>query len=90
MKVSLNQRGSSHLVLVLAALVIVAVGAVGYKVMNSNQGTPSTSVASSNEAKVPDSIKSTADVKKAQAALQSTDVDKNVNPNQLDKDLNAL
>ena len=84
---TLNQRGSSHLVLILAVVVVVVAGVVGYRVMNTSE--TNTDVVSS-KASEPDSIKSTADVKRASAALDDTAIDGPVNPDQLDSDLNAL
>lgn len=87
MKVSLNQRGSSHLVMLLVLGVIVAVGAVGYRVMNSTETYVPQPAVSTPETKVPKDIKSNVDLKKASAALDSTNIDGDVNPNQLGKEL---
>ncbi len=85
---TLNQRGSSHLVLVIAVLSLVVISAVGYQVMNSSNE-PSSSVNSSKTGE-PDSIKSSADLKRASAALEDTSIDGAVDPDQLDSDINAL
>lgn len=85
---TLNQRGSSHLVAVLAVIVLVGVGAAGYRVMQMGNTTSPDVV--SSKAGEPGSIKSTADVKKASAALDDTAIDGPVNPAQLDSDMQSL
>jgi hypothetical protein len=86
MKYSLNQRGSSHLVLVLAVVVIAVVAAVGYRVLQKEDvATTTTSTSTATPAK----LNSAADVDKASSELDSTNVD-DVNPNQLDSDLESL
>ena len=85
---TLNQRGSSHLVLILAVIVLAGVSFAGYRVMNSSEA--STPDVVSSKAGEPDSIKSTADVKKASAALEDTAIDGPVNPAQLDSDMQSL
>lgn len=87
MKLS-NQQGSSHIVVVLAVLVLVGVGAAGYRVMHTSDSTAPDVISSKNSE--PASIKSAADVKRASAALNDTSIDGKVNPAQLDKDLNSL
>lgn len=85
---TLNQRGSSHLVLVIAVLSLVGISAVGYQVMNaSDQAPPSVISTKTGE---PDSIKSSADLSRASAALEDTSIDGAVNPDQLDSDIEAL
>ncbi len=89
MKLLHNQNGSSHLVALLVLGVVVLVGAVGYRVMNSastDTVTPQAAV-SSQPTKVPDTISSNVDLKKAGAALDSTNIDGGVNANQLNNDL---
>ncbi len=90
MKYSLNQRGSSQLVAILAVAVIAAVGVVGYRVVSQPSNEQSSTPVVSSSAKVPTTIKSKSDVRKADAALNSTAIDSSVNPNQLDSDLNSL
>lgn len=91
MKLSLNQRGSSHLVMLLGVAILAVVVLAGYRVMShANQGSPASTTVSAKETRIPNDIKTSADISKAQAALETTDVDKNVNPEQLDGDLNAV
>ena len=92
MRLSSHQRGSSHLVALLAVVVIAAVAFAGYRVVH-HQSTPVASSAptqtASVEKPVPAKISNRADVQQASNALDSTDVN-SVNPNQLDSDLNSL
>ncbi len=91
MKYSLNQRGSSHIVALLAVVVVAGVGVIGYRVMSKPATSASNSpLASNSSAEVPTTFKTKADVRKADAALSKTAVDGSVNPAQLDDDLNSL
>jgi predicted negative regulator of RcsB-dependent stress response len=83
-----NEHGIGHILAFVAVAVIVAVGLVGYRVMQ-NDSTGSTVTTSSSHA-VPKTIKTKADVQKASKALDSTAIDGAVNPNELDNDLNSL
>ncbi len=83
MKVSRNQAGSSHIVAFLVVAIIVVVGAVGYRVMNSTETISPQAAVSYAPTKVPDTISSNVDLKKAGAALDSTNIDGGVNSNQL-------
>jgi uncharacterized protein HemX len=91
MKVTRNQQGIGHFAGLVVILVVLAIGVVGYRVVRSNsdsQISNNDSTLSSNS--VPKAIKDTADVTKADKALDATSIDSSVNPNQLDSDLNAL
>jgi hypothetical protein len=91
MNLSRNQRGIAHLTGILAILVLLIVGVVGYRVVRANNDTQLSSTESSGkQATVPKAFKSTADVTTADKALEQTSVDKSLDPNQLDSDLNAL
>lgn len=85
---TLNQRGSSHIILVLAVIVVAAAGFAGYRVMNASQASPTSSLRSKTSE--PASIKSSADLHKASAALDATSIDGAVNPAELDSDMSAL
>jgi hypothetical protein len=87
MKTSFNQRGSSHLILLVAVLVIAAVAFVGFRVRNDDS--PLISSTSNGNTNLPKAINSPADLNKADKALDATNVD-SVNPNQLDSELNSL
>lgn len=90
MNILTNQRGSSHLAALLGVAVIVVIGVVGYRVMKTTDTGNIVSSATRSTSKAPDSIKSTADLKQAGSALDSTAIDGSVNPNQLDGELNSL
>ncbi len=83
-----NQIGSMHLFVVVAVGVILAVGVIGYRISQSD--THLAGNAPVNSSKGPAKIKTTADLKKADKALDATPIDGDVNPNQLDTDLNAV
>lgn len=88
---NLNQRGVSQLLILLAVVVVAAVGVVGYRVMNDKDTT--TTVKSTTtvikQENVPSTIKSSADVNKATQALDQTNVD-SVNPDQLDTEITSV
>lgn len=87
MKLSTNQKGSSHLILILAVFVIAGVSYAAWRV-----GHTSKTVSSANTQNVPATtgkITTKADVLKASKALDQEKIDKNINPNQLDEELNA-
>lgn len=83
-----SQQGVGHLAAIVLVLVVAAVAVIGYRVaQNSNTTTTSNSPAA---IVVPDKIQSTADVKKADRALDNSGIDGSVDPNTLDGDLNSL
>lgn len=91
MKTIQHQRGSSHLMLILAVAVIAAIGVVGYRVTQTDTSSvESTSVAPAKNTSAPTAIKTSADLKKAEASLDSATIDSSLNPNQLDNDISAL
>ena len=91
MKFFTNQRGSSHVVLVLAVVVIAAVGIIGYRVtQNQDPAAVSTSTTPATTSEDSGAINSKADLKDAEASLDNTAIDSSVNPDQLDDDINAL
>jgi hypothetical protein len=91
MSISRNQQGIAHLTGILVILVLLIVGVVGYRVVRANTDNQlSNNESSLSESSVPNSFKSTADVTRADKALEKTSVDDSLNPNQLDSDINAL
>jgi hypothetical protein len=87
---ALNQKGIGHVAGVVLVLVVLAVGAVGYRVyQNSTQSSESTTL-TSNPVSVPDKFKTTADLKKADRALDNSGIDGSVDPNSLNQDLSFL
>lgn len=89
MKISTNQRGSSHVMIFLVLGLIVIVGLVAFRVNSAEAPTVATTLPS-RSTDAPKDIKSTADLRKAESALDETQIDGTVNPNKLDEDLNAL
>lgn len=89
MRNKLNQRGSSHIVLLLAVVVVAVVAFAGYRVMNANNPSEPSDTASAS-ASVPAKLTSKADVLKADKALDQTAIDSSVNPDTLNNDLNSL
>lgn len=86
----LNQKGTSPFFVLFAVAVVVVVGVVCYRVLNNTQTeTPQYPVAE-NQQDVPEQFKTKADVQQAHKALDNTAIDSNVNPNQLDSDLESL
>lgn len=83
-------NGSGHLHLVLPLLILAAVGGISYAAVRihdsrtSNSGTHSTTVA------VPAHIASQKDVQQAAAALNSDQTAAQLDPSQLNDDLNSL
>jgi hypothetical protein len=82
MKLFSDQRGVSHLLLVGAIVVLGVVGFAGYRVMNADNDKDS--------AAVPAKIESKKDVQQAQKSLDNDNLDSDLNPSQLDDDLNDL
>jgi uncharacterized protein (UPF0333 family) len=80
-----NERGVGHLVALLVVAVVLAVGFVGWRVMNSKT-TEDSAVSTSG----PSKLKTKADVVKAANELEATNVDSTVNPDDLDSDINSL
>lgn len=90
MKISRNQSGSGHLVLLVALVVIVLVAIAGYRVANNTDTGTTTSLNPIQATAVPATIKSKADLQKASNALDSTTIDNSVNPDSFDNDINSL
>jgi predicted negative regulator of RcsB-dependent stress response len=85
MRRSLNQTGSSHMIVIVAAVVIAAVGYIGFRVSHRDTQVASTQTAASQHS----DIKNSNDVRKANDELTKTNVD-SINPDQLDTDLSVL
>lgn len=85
-----NQRGFGHVGVLVLVAVVAVVGLVGYRVVKSADSLNGSDASFSASTTVPKSINSTADVKKASAALSNTPIDGTVNPNQLNNDLSSL
>jgi hypothetical protein len=91
MKVSRNQQGIAHvLVLVLIMAVVGATAFAGYRVVKSNEANTDTTVSDVHSTAVPKKIQSKNDLSKADNALDNTTIESSVDPNQLNSDLNAI
>lgn len=82
---SLNQKGVSHLILLLIVLVIAIVGFAGYRVMEANETKETTKTPATS-----DEIKSSADLEREANELENEKVDENLDPSQLDEDVSEL
>jgi hypothetical protein len=85
-----NQNGASHIVALVGVLVIAVVAFGGYRVLNATEPDQGSDTVVVSQNKVPAQLKSTADVKKADNALESTAIDTSVNPDTLNSDIDSL
>jgi len=86
-----DQRGSGHLVLIAAVLIIGMIGFAGWRVYDANRSvTPAATATTSAAAAVPATLKSTADLDAASKAVSQTNVDNDLNTSSLDGDMNAV
>lgn len=86
-----TQKGFAHLALLLLLVVVVAAAYVGYKVVKSHQQAATSSQTSTGVTKpVSATIKSTTDLDKASATLNSQDIDSQLNPDSLNNDVQSL
>ncbi len=90
MKTSLNQCGSTFVVLLLGLVVVTVVGVAGYRILNTTDTGSISSAPAKTSSGEPKTVKSTADIKQADKSLDSTSIDRSVDPSQLNSDLNAL
>jgi hypothetical protein len=77
-----NQKGSGHIVAIVGVLVIAVVAFAGYRVLSASKTDTSDTAsvkASSSEVAAPATIKTKADVTKANTALDSTEIDGSLN-----------
>ena len=85
------EAGVGHLLVLLAVVVIAAVAVVGYRVINSQNDTLGNTGPTAPKADLaPADIKSSSDLKAAESALNQSNVDKDLDPAQLDSDINSL
>jgi uncharacterized protein HemX len=91
----LAQSGMAPMVIVLSALVVLAVGFVTLQVRDAQQNEKlsqtqsQTTQPAKTESKAPSNITSLAELDKATNALDTTAID-DINPDQLDSDLDSL
>jgi hypothetical protein len=91
---SKSESGLAHVVLlILIMAVVAAIIFVGLRVVsnqNTGETTGSVPVASSTNTTVPSTIKNNADLSAAQASLNQTNIDGDLNPDSLNADLNSV
>ncbi|MEO8104729.1 MAG: hypothetical protein ABI602_00120 [Candidatus Saccharibacteria bacterium] len=85
-----NQNGFGFVAIFAVVALLGVVAFAGLRVMNANNQVDSSVSSLTRVHSVPAKIQTSADLTKASAALDATPVDTGVNPDQLDKDLNAL
>lgn len=90
MKMHRNQTGASHVVAVLVVVLVAVISFAGYRVMQASKDTASTPTNSTVATTEPAKIQSKADVTATTKALDSDTSDANLDPSQLDGDLNSL
>ena len=91
MKISHDQRGIAHvLVVVLLMAVVAGVAFAGYRVVKNNESETASLSSGQSLTAVPKKFQSTSDLVKASKALDATPIESGVNPSQLDSDLNAI
>lgn len=88
MRLSHSQRGSLHLVAILAVVVIAVAGVIGYKVFTNEKDSATDVTSSQTDEDSIESIETTSDIDEASASLE--EFDSELDPNQLDEDLNSL
>jgi hypothetical protein len=86
----LNSQGVGHIVGIVLLLVVVGVAVIGYRVAQTSDANTVSSTTNVPAVVVPDKIQSTADVKKADRALDNSGIDGSVDPSTLDKDIDSL
>jgi hypothetical protein len=86
----LNNQGVGHIVGIVLLVVVVAVAAIGYRVAQNSDANQVSSTSEAPGVVVPDKIQSTADVKKADRALDNSGIDGSVDPSTLDQDIDSL
>jgi hypothetical protein len=83
-----NQIGSLQLIIILAVVVIAAAGFVGYKVITRDGAGTNGATSSQTDAASDDPIQTTEDIDEASASLE--EFDSELDPAQLDEDINSL
>ncbi len=88
---SFNQKGSSHLVALLALVLVGVIGYAGWHVMQANKTDPNANSSSQTvAAAVPSKIVTKAQANQATKALDSDSLDSSLNTSQLDSDLSSV
>lgn len=85
-----KSNGFAHLALLLLLVVVAVAAFVGYKVVKNHQDKTAANQTSTAVIQSAGVIKSKADLDSAAANLNSQSVDSDLNPSQLDSDVNSL
>jgi uncharacterized protein HemX len=92
-RLNFNQKGFEAVGLLVAVVIVAAIGLVGYKVMNTQKSASKPAVASSQPAvKEPAQLKTKADLTATSKALDqsASELNNELNDSALDSDVNAL
>lgn len=86
-----NQHGFEHVTLAIVIVVLVAVGVVGYRVASKPNSTAKISpITKTTTTSASSTLKTKSDITSAKNSLSSEQVETDLNPAQLDKDLSDL
>lgn len=88
-----SEQGVGHVLPILVMVVLVAITFVGYRVLkgqDKNTTPVSSQQATKAKTAAPQTINSGKDLNQAQSAVNSSNVDSDLNPNQMDSDVNSL
>ena len=85
-----TQNGATHLVLLLALVVVAVAAFVGYRVMNNQDDLDSGQQAKVTQTLAPENITSASDLNQATQAVNQTPLDSELNPDQFDQDVQSL
>ena len=90
MNIKRTSKGFAHLSLLLLVLVVAVVAFAGYKVVKNRQVKTTANQTSTAIIQSAGQIKNTADLDNAANTINSQNVDGDLNPNDLNGDVNAL
>ncbi len=85
-----SQRGFGHVGLVVLVIALVAIGLVGYRVMNNEKSKLDAGVNNSTVKTSNTKLSSKSDIPAATQTLNNEQVDQDLDPGQLNSDVNSL
>ncbi|MEI6481226.1 MAG: hypothetical protein WCO19_02880 [Candidatus Saccharibacteria bacterium] len=85
-----QQSGSSHMIAIFALVVVMAIGSIGFVLMNKTKTAEAPTATVATVEKAPATLKSKADVKEAKKAVDAIPVEKDLDASQFDADISAL
>lgn len=85
-----SQSGLGAIAILLVIVVIAVIGLAGYRVKSGLYNSNSSSSPSASSAAAPKAIKNKADLRQANRAVQSLPISKDLNPDQLNGNVQAL